>query len=279
MSPLQKAVMKRTKKLPFILRYATGAAFLIVTLGCAPKELVWTVLPCLNCFRPAQFTYPWRCPNTTVYSVSRIGENPLHRKPFRWFRDFFLLLAVIDRTERTTMLVQTIQNHSARALRDYGMLAGEFHVVCAMFCYPPQSPTYVLDSTRLLHVPVELFSVIDGQISRHWRFGCDVKYKMRRAESVSFWGYSDFVNDNDHRAALFDGDPGAEAVFKKYCDLCTLEFRLAHVEHVAAWVNDNRVTCASCGKTWDCELDINQMVRCPLCTTLQHKPAKLILGH
>jgi len=152
------------------------------------------------------------------------------------------------------------------------MAAGEYHVVCAMFHIAANPLLYVLDSTRLLYVPANLFRVVDDRVSRYWHFGYEPFDGVTVGRGRSAWGYVEFVRGEEHCAKLFDGNGAAELIYQAWRERMTLEFALPHIVHRARAVGDGWVMCAACTDAWNPGATDDEMLRCPTCRELQHTP-------
>ena len=170
------------------------------------------------------------------------------------------------------MLVRTADRKGDLAPWRYGMVAGEMHVVCAMFSLEPGVLLYCLDSERLLHVEAHFFDVADGRLSRSWRFAHEFTAGIAANCNAYYWGYPEFVASSDHRATLFNGERRAVDLYQNYLEQLTLEFALPFVREKARSIDVDWVLCARCDDAWQPLMNTNQMLRCPKCGTLQHRP-------
>lgn len=165
------------------------------------------------------------------------------------------------------MLAECVQNTNSTSLRDYNLVPGDQHIVCAMFVVPPESVLYCLDSEKLLHVPAELLRVIDCRISRHWRFSHD-HFPERRINSF-YWGFEEFALDESFREALFEYEEAALLIYRKRRELLNLEFRLPRITKKVTRLEGQWIMCSKCGGSWQEESSWNEMVRCPQCNLIQ----------
>lgn len=167
------------------------------------------------------------------------------------------------------MLVKCIGNAGKSTPYDYGLTIGETHVVCAMFCILPQSVNYCINTGHLMVAPSGFFEVVDGRTPRNWYFEAD---GPNDDDAAFHWGYKEFVTSNAHRAKLFDGDSDAVAIFNEFKNLCLLEYSIPNIAEVAKQLEDGWVMCAACCDAWQPVSLTDEMLRCPTCKLLQHRP-------
>lgn len=170
------------------------------------------------------------------------------------------------------MLVECYKERAGYAAHDFAMKPTEQHVVCAMFSLEAGVLLYCLDRESLLHVPAELFRVVDARLSRHWLFSHDFEPDSAVAKNQYYWGYPEFVHDANHRAALSDGERTATEVYQRYRDKLVVEFALPSIPLRATPLTNGWVMCASCSDAWQPAESADEMLRCPNCGALQHKP-------
>lgn len=171
------------------------------------------------------------------------------------------------------MLVETIGNRGGYTAHDYGETAGDKHVVCAMFSLEPGVLLYCLDAESLLHVPAELFQIIDARLSRFWCFSHEFHRDTAAHRNSFYWGYPEFVSNSDHRADLFEGRRDAVALYEEYKERLALEFALPFIRHEATPLAGGWVMCAVCGDAWKPVDSTDEMVRCPKRGVLQQSRA------
>lgn len=179
---------------------------------------------------------------------------------------------MIDRWS-TTLLVRVKDRTDSKAVSRSDMEPHEHHVVCAVFSLEPGVLTYGVYTGFFRFVDTDWVDVIDARTSRYWKFRhCELTYRGLPCPSGFHLGYPEFVDDDEHRAALFDREPHALALFRDYVERFTLEFSLPFIREKAKLIEPGWVMCARCDDAWEAPSTQDEMLRCPKCLALQHRP-------
>lgn len=155
---------------------------------------------------------------------------------------------------------------------DYGTTVGNTYVVYAMSALSGQSVAYCLGPGPLYSVPAELFTIIDGRLSRHWSFN-QLRWEIGGGSSRSLylWGYSEFVMSDQHRLDIVEGEAAASEIFGRYALMMDLEFAPPIVSCTSSPLEGRWVQCGACGDAWQPHNDLDELVRCPACSTVQRR--------
>lgn len=165
---------------------------------------------------------------------------------------------------------RTVGEHPA----DYGLRPGDDVVVCTMIM---NSDADLLLGLKLRDrfvyaAPLELFTVVDDRISRHWVFSFEAGKLAGRRNMWAYWGYPEFVHNDEHREALLDDEPEALRIFNSFAERMMLEFALPNVALKARRIETDWIMCANCADAWQSPPGLDEMVRCPTCTQTQLRP-------
>ena len=117
--------------------------------------------------------------------------------------------------------------------------------------------------------PSPLFDVVDGRISRYWRYGY-CSGKIRDEVNVIF-AFKKWVNDPYYYDGLTDGEKTEVAIFKRYKELMDVEFPDRSISRTASDLADGWVMCPDCDEAWQATSS-DGMLRCPKCSVLLHNP-------
>lgn len=127
---------------------------------------------------------------------------------------------------------------------------------------------YICDKSFLYYPiwrPGSLFRIADPRLSRLWILGGG-------PDCPPIISFPEWVNDLQYYNRLTDGDPDAMAVFANYKRLMDLEYALPSVAIAAQKAWDDWVLCGVCLEAWVPDNQVDEMLCCPKCRTVQHRP-------
>lgn len=119
--------------------------------------------------------------------------------------------------------------------------------------------------------PSPLFEVVDGKLSKFWRFNF-IKEHPHYIGSETIFAFEEWANDPySYYDKLTDGDEAEVSIFKRYKNLMDVEFPVISNEKRAKDIGDNWVMCPDCDETWQASSE-NGMLWCPKCNAFLHNP-------
>lgn len=148
---------------------------------------------------------------------------------------------------------------------------GKEYIVYGMTVYLGTIWYYLADDTYsdypIWH-PSSLFDVVDGRLSRHWRYSDQGGERAVKRPRIAF---PEWACDPDFYARLTDWEEKEIAIFKQYKELMDLEFEDLSITEFADQEND-WLLCRNCWEAWESTNHEDALVRCPKCATILKNP-------
>lgn len=145
----------------------------------------------------------------------------------------------------------------------------EYVVYALMFhkCYP----WYFIEEYGDIPgwAPAPLFNVVDGRISRYWKYHCNCGNNQNTTDVV--FSFEEWLDNEYYYDYLIDGREKEKEIFKRYKKLMDIEFPDPSIEKKAIDAGDEWIICPDCDESWH-HNSSNGMVHCPKCSIILHNP-------
>lgn len=154
---------------------------------------------------------------------------------------------------------EAIRRRAGKSGQMHTLVPDEYYLVYALHMKPECTDFVVGGLDRSMSsapCPEEYFRVIDGRLSKYWRFQQGEKTRFL---GISGWDFSFF-------SALIDSEPAANERFTCYARAMTYEYAHPEVDEPVDVLRDNWVWCPDCMESWQI-FSRQEMVMCPGCRT------------
>lgn len=121
--------------------------------------------------------------------------------------------------------------------------------------------------------PAPLFEVIDGRMSKHWKYNfIQATTQTRFVNSEVIFAFAEWSNNPfEYYDKLTDREEKEVSLFEFYKNLLDVEFPDLSNTKKATDLGENWVMCPDCDETWEV-LVKSGMLKCPKCNALLHNP-------